>query len=119
MNEYYTSKDHILPQNNQSVQNTGIEADPFGIAPPPEIEPEKDLPGKILKSKDHKIGFLANDRAKAIYVLDLIKETYLGKIEFKTDGPSGIAISEDGKHLFVTRGKFSNDIHVIDSESSS
>jgi len=87
MNQYYTTIDHIPPQNNQSIQNTGIEADLFRIAPPLEIEPEKDLPGKMLKSRDHKIGFLANDIAKAIYVLDLTKETYLGKIEFETDGP--------------------------------
>jgi len=95
--------------------------DAFGVGPTPHLEPRGDLLSKLQGTTNGTIGYLVNDRAKAIYVIDLSKEEYLGKLEFVTNstggGPIGIAISQDGLTLFVTRSSFSNDVLVIDSES--
>jgi YVTN family beta-propeller protein len=94
---------------------------PFDLADPPELEPDDGLLQKIRERSSHEIGYIANDRSKAIYVVDLTDEQYLGRIVFRAEEPRGgplfIAVTPNAEYFIVTRGKYSNDILIIDSNS--
>jgi DNA-binding beta-propeller fold protein YncE len=110
-----------IPYTNNQPQSNKTDRGPFDIAPAPVIVLNNDLLQEIESRKGHDIGYIANDYEKAIYVIDLSSEQYLGKIVFDADeprgGPSYIAITPDSRYFIVTRAEFSNDILVFDSRS--
>jgi DNA-binding beta-propeller fold protein YncE len=94
---------------------------PFDLAVPPTLKPDEGLVKELQIRETHEIGFIPNDYNNAIYIVDLSTEEYLGKLYFDAPeprgGPDSLAFTPDGNHLIVTRGKFSNDILIIRTDT--
>ncbi|MCW4013054.1 MAG: hypothetical protein NWF07_08695, partial [Candidatus Bathyarchaeota archaeon] len=68
-------------------------------------------------------GHITNNLHTAIYIVDLTTQEYLGRLDFIPEeprgGPDSIALTPDNEYFIVTRGKYSNDILVIDANNYS
>ena len=96
---------------------------PFDLAPPPVLELDEGVLSTLQTRTEHNIGYVANDYHNAIYIVDLTTREYLGRLNFIAEeprgGPDSIALTPDKEYFIVTRGKYSNDILVIDAHNYS
>ena len=94
--------------------------DPFGLGPIPKVELSESLTESIRRVRDHQLAYVTNTLSRSIYVVDLDDGSLLGTVLLGGDsiiGPGGIDITPDGGLLYVTRGKFCNDVLVINITS--
>jgi len=95
----------------------------FDLAPPPVLELDEDVLSSLKTRTGHDIGYITNDYHNAVYIVDLTSHEYIGRLNFIAEaprgGPDSIALTPDNQYFIVTRGKYSNDILVIDAHNYS
>ncbi|MGC8743262.1 MAG: c-type cytochrome [Verrucomicrobiia bacterium] len=80
------------------------------------ISPEYLSPSALAKSPDEKTIYIACATAPKIIAFDVNAEK-ISKIFKLKENPNGIAVSKDGRYLFVTCPSPQSSIYIIESES--
>lgn len=110
-----------FPHNPFDSEDREPTRGPFDLAPAPELELDEDVLLELQSRNMHTIGYIANDLHTAVYIVDLTTREYLGRLNFipvePRGGPDSIALTPDNEYFIVTRGKYSNDILVIDANN--
>ena len=84
---------------------------------PAENADEGIAPVALVASQDGRRIYIAEAAARQIAILDVANSKIVGKISLP-DLPSGLAISPDGKKLYVTAGSAKGSVVVIDASAA-